>query len=834
MKNSTINTEKFTKAKIKIIRLITFTALIIYGLIFTACDNPTTKTNTTETKVNSHDLTGTITITAENDLAIGEELTAVYTGTETVSYQWNKDGNAIPSAVSKKYIPSVAGSYTVTVSAEGYNSKTSAAVTITDEILIPLTGTITITSENGLTTGAELTAVYTGKETINYQWNKDGTAIPAAVSSKYIPPIAGRYTVTVRASGYNSKTSAAVIITGDPLPALTGEVYIIYGTIDVGQTLYVDGYLNGNGTISYQWNRGGTPISGANGNTYTVQSADAGLTITVTVTRSGYSGSITSAPTTAVPPALTGTVSIIGTGLVKETLIADTSNLGGDGTISYQWKRGTTNIGINSNVYVVQSSDIGSIITVTVTRSGYSGVTSEPVGPVFDPSLPALTGTVSITGIAEIGQNLWANTNSLGGSGTIFYFWKRGTANMYTNNSTYFVPFSDTGSTITVTVYRSGNSGSITSEPVQITTGGALQSTPGLAFTLNNGGTAYSVSKGTATANEVVIPAFYNGLPVTVIPEQGFVGYTNMTSITIPSSVTSIGQSAFYGCGSLTSITIPFVNYHFGYIFGASNYSNQNSYIPSSLKTVVITGGTSIGQSAFSGCSGLTSITIPSSVTSIGERAFAGCSGLTSITIPFVGRSLNESDYTYTHFGYIFGASSNSNQNSSIPSSLKTVVITGGTSIGQSAFSGCSGLTSITITSSVQRIGNDAFYGCSGLTSITIPSSVTSIGLQAFSDCSGLTSITIPSSVTSIGLQAFSDCSGLTSITIPSSVQSIDQYAFYNCSGLTSVTFQGTITSGNFNSYAFNTVGDLRTKYLAGGEGTYTRPNTTSTTWTKE
>ena len=80
-----------------------------------------------------------------------------------------------------------------------------------------------------------------------------------------------------------------------------------------------------------------------------------------------------------------------------------------------------------------------------------------------------------------------------------------------------------------------------------------------------------------------------------------------------------------------------------------------------------------------------------------------------------------------------------------------------------------------------------AFSGSSGLTSLTIPSSVTEIGSYAFEDCSGLTSLTIPSSVTSIGYYAFSGCSGLTSLTIPSSVTSIDDNAFSGCSGLTSI-----------------------------------------------
>ena len=107
--------------------------------------------------------------------------------------------------------------------------------------------------------------------------------------------------------------------------------------------------------------------------------------------------------------------------------------------------------------------------------------------------------------------------------------------------------------------------------------------------------------------------------------------------------------------------------------------------------------------------------------------------------------------------------------------------------LGDWAFYGCSGLTSLTIPSGVTSIGDKAFRGCSRLTSLTIPSGVTSIGDWAFSGCSGLTSLPIPSSVTSIGNYAFYGCSGLTSMTIPSGVTSIGNDAFYGCSGLTSI-----------------------------------------------
>ena len=153
----------------------------------------------------------------------------------------------------------------------------------------------------------------------------------------------------------------------------------------------------------------------------------------------------------------------------------------------------------------------------------------------------------------------------------------------------------------------------------------------------------------------------------------------------------------------------------------------------------------------------------------LGYAAFSGCSGLTSLTIPSSVTSIGESAFS--------GCSGLTSL--TIPSSV--------TSIGESAFYGCSGLTSLTIPSSVTSIGESAFYGCSGLTSLTIPSSVTSIGESAFSGCSGLTSLTIPSSVTSIGESVFFGCSGLTSFTIPSSVTSIGWGAFCGCSGLTSI-----------------------------------------------
>ena len=140
------------------------------------------------------------------------------------------------------------------------------------------------------------------------------------------------------------------------------------------------------------------------------------------------------------------------------------------------------------------------------------------------------------------------------------------------------------------------------------------------------------------------------------------------------------------------------------------------------------------------------------------------------------------------------------------------------TSLGASCFWDCSGLTSITIPSSVTSLGESCFSGCDGLTSITIPSSVTSLGEACFSGCSGLTSITIPSSVTSLGNGCFNDCSGLTSITIPSSVTSLGGACFSGCKNLETVYFKGKKCNSSYKGLYIPTTSIIKvpTEYLQG------------------
>ncbi len=108
----------------------------------------------------------------------------------------------------------------------------------------------------------------------------------------------------------------------------------------------------------------------------------------------------------------------------------------------------------------------------------------------------------------------------------------------------------------------------------------------------------------------------------------------------------------------------------------------------------------------------------------------------------------------------------------------------------------------MTFPEGLTSIGQSAFDGCSGLTSVTLPEGLTSIGDEAFYDCSGLTSVTLPEGLTSIGDEAFAYCDGLTSVTLPQGLTSIGEAAFYGCSGLTSTYLLGKDPSG-YDSFAF-------------------------------
>ena len=227
----------------------------------------------------------------------------------------------------------------------------------------------------------------------------------------------------------------------------------------------------------------------------------------------------------------------------------------------------------------------------------------------------------------------------------------------------------------------------------------------------------------------------------------------DITSVTIPDSVTSIGNVAFYNCDGLTSVII------------------GNSV-------------TSIGSDAFRDCNSLTSVVIPDSVTSIGNYAFYGCAKLIEV-IDISSLNITKGSSSNGYVGYIAievhkGESKIINYNDYLFYTYDGVNYLLGY-VGED--------TALVLPESYKgenyEIYNCAFYERDDITGVTIPDSVTSIGYSAFSGCTGLTSVVIPDSVTSIGEGAFFNCSNLISVTIGDSVTNIGNYAFYGCTILT-------------------------------------------------
>ena len=228
--------------------------------------------------------------------------------------------------------------------------------------------------------------------------------------------------------------------------------------------------------------------------------------------------------------------------------------------------------------------------------------------------------------------------------------------------------------------------------------------TDDLYFVLSNDKESYSVTGCKYSASgELVIPAIYNGKPVTQICNIAFRNCDSLTSVSIPDSVSSIGECAFQFCDNLTSVNIP---------YNVTEIHSAAFEECTSLTSITIPDSvTTIGDYAFFNCTSLTSITIPESVTTIGSSAFRNCTNLTGIWV-----DENNLNYCSDNKGILFNKD-------------KTLLLQAPGTI-----SGDYAVPDSTIT-----IGANAFMNCTRLTSVIIPDSVTTIGLQAFRNCTALT-----------------------------------------------------------------------------------------------
>lgn len=321
-----------------------------------------------------------------------------------------------------------------------------------------------------------------------------------------------------------------------------------------------------------------------------------------------------------------------------------------------------------------------------------------------------------------------------------------------------------------------------------------------LVYTLNSDKKSYCVSGiGTFTGTNLIIPSVYNNMPVTSIDKGAFYGCKSLISITIPDGVTRIDDRAFAFCSSLTSITIP------GSVTSIGNYA---FYGCSELTGITMPYGVkSIGNETFYDCTSLISVTIPDSVTSIDGGAFNHCpietATIPALAVKYIKNSELKTVVITSGFSIDEGAFSGCSKLTSItiPDTM--------TNIGECAFENCTSLISITIPDSVTSIGRYAFCGTAYYNSEdNWADGVLYIGnhLIAANPDKLAANYIVKTGTRCIAANAFYGCDKLTAITIPNSVTGICRWAFWYCASLETITFKG--TEGQWNAIAKGTSWD--------------------------
>ena len=806
---------------------VTIIALAVAtGFTMTGCPEP-------EPSVSRY-LSGTISISPSVDVTPGTELTANYTGNEIVSYQWKRDGYDVDTHI--VYTPNDIGNYTVTVTAEGYGSKTSIPVVVTDP-----------DTDHGGGPGhfhnwsEWLETTYPGTE--ERVCGADASHIEHRVTGIERPDIE-RFSF-VAATSYTYRVTSV---------STSGDVLI---------------------PAYYRWDEGSEffPVTEIGNNAFS-DSGITGVTIPARITYIG-SGAFTGENITQLTADDGNFRYASQNGILynkaKTLFISIPRSIGGNVTIP----EGITAIGDSAflnrtrltGVFFVEGSLLETIGSNAFQNTTFTGITI-PAG-VRSIGDEAFSGSglqsFNIEGDNQLGVPSSSQLASIGDSA--FSGSTRLTSITIPESVTSIGSSAFSGCTSITGITIPNSVTSIADATFSNCTSLASITIP--ASVTSIGSSAFS---GCTSITGITIP---NG--VTVISEAVFSNCTNLAHINISESVTSIGNSAFSGCTSLTSIEIAeniitigtnafpdtitsiVINTdkvtttqtsNWGTIFTADNLSvafnkavgDYAFYGCTRLTSVYFGAGvTSIGDNAFSG-SGITGVTIPTSVTSIGISAFSGCSRLSSITIPENVTSIGANAFPATITSIVIDTDKVTNTQTSnwgTIFSADNLSVTFNKAVGNNAFYGCTRLTSVYFGAGVTSIGNSAFYGCSGIVNynMSIPESVISIGSNAFYNCSGINgSFTIPASVTSIGGSAFSGtgiCSIYVSdnnstfasqdgimynkakteiiavpssisgnVTIPAGVTSISDNAFFGCTGLYSITIPASVTFIGDNAFS--------------------------------
>jgi hypothetical protein len=331
----------------------------------------------------------------------------------------------------------------------------------------------------------------------------------------------------------------------------------------------------------------------------------------------------------------------------------------------------------------------------------------------------------------------------------------------------------------------------------------------------------------------VTLPSTISGLTVASIGFSAFsdgdLAKSGLTVITIPESVTSIAGFAFSNCSSLIAAFLPgsvtnIGGWAFAYcpklmalVVNPRNpvYCDVDGVLMNQSQTALIqypaavagsytipSSITNVGEAAFGGATGLTSVAVGPKVLSIASTSFADCTGLNVIAV-------DPANPAYSSLaGVLFNRSKTTLVLYPTGAAGGYVIPAGVTNVADDAFSYCKTLTSVTMPDSLTTIGDSAFYTCSGLTNATIGPGVTSIGAAAFANCTSLKALTIPPGLRSIGNSGFAGCSGLATVNVGSGVANIGQWAFAFCTSLTNLILGPNVSS--IGALAFNGCSGLR------------------------